>query len=709
MPVVTDFTALLGGNYWNGIEAAGQPVIVTYSFPTTAPGYDATVSGFTSSTIASFQPFTAAEQAQTTAALNEWAAASGLIFIQVAPGQGDINFQNVDLSTLSSPSSAGGEAFYPFGDWTYWSYPSFSSDLTASGDVFMNTQYRNPDGTVNYGTLLHEIGHAIGLKHPTEVVYDGAAGVTHDQVLASDDPTQTIMATVGDASGGADHLKALDQQAAAYLYGAAGTGGVYATSASGTNSTSSWSWDAATQTLTQTAASVGETIHGTSVNDIIYGSSGDDHLFGLAGNNTIYGYAGNDWLFDGPGTNVLVGGQGDDNYVVSNSATTIVENSGEGYDTVYATASYTLSANLEALQIYGAGLTAKGNDQGDSIFGDSSNASRLIGGKGADYIVGGAGADTIAGGGGADLMYGGGGNDVFVFNAASDAAPGGTLTTIGDFVSGQEKIDLSALTPAGHSLTFIGGSAFTHLAGQINTTLINGATVLQGDLNGDGVADFQIGFYNTSGPATTTLLASDLILTPQCFCAGTRILTDRGEIPVETLQRGDIVTTNDGCAAPVAWVGVQAVSRRFGDPLRVLPIRVRAGALAENIPARDLLLSPDHALYVDGVLIHAGALVNGTSITRETDMPEAFAYYHIETERHLLILAENAPAETFVDNVDRLNFVNWAEHEALYPEGKAIAEMPYPRAKSHRQVPRRIRRALDLRAETLGSLKTDAA
>jgi hypothetical protein len=148
MPVVTDFTALLGGNYWNGIEAAGQPVIVTYSFPTTAPGYDVTVSGFTSSTIASFQPFTAAEQAQATAALNEWAAASGLIFVQVAPGQGDINFQNVDLSTLSSPSSAGGEAFYPFGDWTYWSYPSFSSDLTASGDVFMNTQYRNPDGTL---------------------------------------------------------------------------------------------------------------------------------------------------------------------------------------------------------------------------------------------------------------------------------------------------------------------------------------------------------------------------------------------------------------------------------------------------------------------------------------------------------------------------------------------------------------------------------
>ena len=54
--------------------------------------------------------------------------------------------------------------------------------------------------------------------------------------------------------------------------------------------------------------------------------------------------------------------------------------------------------------------------------------------------------------------------------------------------------------------------------------------------------------------------------------------------------------------------------------------------------------------------------------------------------RSLLILAENTPAATFVDQVDRLNFDNWAEHEALYRDGKPINELPYPRAKSHRQV-----------------------
>ena len=104
---VNDYTALLSGSYWNGIEVTGSPVIVTYSFPTSLPAYDASIPGFTPATAATFQAFTAAEQAQAIDALGEWSAASGLVFIQVAAGHGDINFQNVDFNTTNNPSSRG--------------------------------------------------------------------------------------------------------------------------------------------------------------------------------------------------------------------------------------------------------------------------------------------------------------------------------------------------------------------------------------------------------------------------------------------------------------------------------------------------------------------------------------------------------------------------------------------------------------------------
>lgn len=183
-----------------------------------------------------------------------------------------------------------------------------------------------------------------------------------------------------------------------------------------------------------------------------------------------------------------------------------------------------------------------------------------------------------------------------------------------------------------------------------------------------------------------------------CFMAGTAIATPYGEVPVESLQIGDPLTLSDGRVMPMAWLGKQTVSTRFADPMRVLPIRIKADALGDSLPRRDLLVSPEHALLVGDILIQAGALVNGVSILRETGVPERFTYYHVELADHSLILAESVPAETFVDHVDRKTFDNWAEYEALYGSPRDIVEMPHPRAKSHRQVPPAIRRWLMDRA-----------
>ncbi|WP_296707698.1 Hint domain-containing protein [Rhodoblastus sp.] len=182
-----------------------------------------------------------------------------------------------------------------------------------------------------------------------------------------------------------------------------------------------------------------------------------------------------------------------------------------------------------------------------------------------------------------------------------------------------------------------------------------------------------------------------------CFYPGTRIATPAGDVPVEALAAGDLVLTSEGEAAPVRWMGRQTVSTRFSDPLRVLPIRICAGALGEGLPVRDLLVSPDHALLIDRVLVHAGALVNDVSIIRERNVPEIFTYWHIELADHALVRAEGVAAETFIDNVDRMAFDNWEEHESAQP-APPMRELPYPRAKSARQTPQAIRRMLAARA-----------
>jgi hypothetical protein len=193
-----------------------------------------------------------------------------------------------------------------------------------------------------------------------------------------------------------------------------------------------------------------------------------------------------------------------------------------------------------------------------------------------------------------------------------------------------------------------------------------------------------------------------------CFMAGTLIATPAGERAIEELAIGDEILTAAGRAAAIRWIGRQTISLRFANPDRALPIRIRAGSLGDGLPSRDLLVSPAHAILVDGILANAGALVNGTTILREDDVPEVFTYFNIELAEHDLLLAEGVPAETFVDNVSRNTFDNGAEHTALYGD-VTIPEMDLPRATSHRQIPAATRQRLAAIAAGMGEGTAAAA
>lgn len=138
-----------------------------------------------------------------------------------------------------------------------------------------------------------------------------------------------------------------------------------------------------------------------------------------------------------------------------------------------------------------------------------------------------------------------------------------------------------------------------------------------------------------------------------CFLTGTEITTPDGPKPVEALRPGQAITLHAGAAAEIAWIGWRTLE---SPDAHVGPIRVQAHTFGFGQPARDLYLSPEHAVFTNGVLIPIKALVNGHSIAPVT-MPKV-TYFHILLARHDIILAEGMPCESLLDIYDPVTFAN---------------------------------------------------
>ncbi len=215
----------------------------------------------------------------------------------------------------------------------------------------------------------------------------------------------------------------------------------------------------------------------------------------------------------------------------------------------------------------------------------------------------------------------------------------------------------------------------------------------------NGVLTVVYGIQLTSAdyPTVASLGPLDSSDFTPCFLADTRIATPEGEVRVDALAIGDTILTSSGAPVAVKWVGHKTIMTRFGAAERLMPVRLAAGSLGNGLPHTDLTVTADHALLIDGVLCNASALVNGATITRVplAEMGAEYTVFHIETEAHEIILANGAPAETFIDNVSRRAFDNFAEYHALYGEETQMQELPLPRALTKRQLPQSLQKTFD--------------
>ncbi|MCZ8185763.1 MAG: DUF4214 domain-containing protein [Beijerinckiaceae bacterium] len=304
---------------------------MTYSFPTALASYDSSLTGFS--------PFSEEQKAYARMALDAWASVSGISFVEVPASVGG----KIRFSFVNMESTTAGYAYYP------------SDYYDQAGDIYISSRYQGvgsqtAPGTFGFEVLLHEIGHAIGFKHP----FQGSPTLDPSR----DNNLYTVMSYT--RAGVTSVIGSIDRAAVQFFYGI---------------NDLNYSWNSSMLTFSIYGADIGESTVGTELTDFIYGAGGNDIIYGLAGNDTLFG---------GPGGDRLDGG--------------------DGFDTV----SYAQEGGAVTVSLFQG--TTGGQAAGDSLF----NIENVIGTAFADTLTGNSFENLLIGGGNADVLSGYSGNDILV-------------------------------------------------------------------------------------------------------------------------------------------------------------------------------------------------------------------------------------------------------------------------------------------------------
>lgn len=350
-----------------------------------------------------------------------------------------------------------------------------------------------------------------------------------------------------------------------------------------------------------------DTVDGGAGNDVIYGADDADMLRGGSGDDYIDGQIDDDVISGNTGDDTLLGGQGDDSL-----------SGGQGNDELDGgTGDDTLRGNRDDDLLVGG--------EGDDLLDGGGENDTLMGGEGDDELQGGRGDDLLDGGAGADVMTGGADQDSFVNVNAGDDVDGGSAGV--DY----DTLDLRGSAPEG---------------GRLEITYTS-------DDREDGFVDY----FNQDGSDAGRLNFVEIENVIPCFTPGTKIATPRGEVPVEALQVGDRVITRDNGIQTIRWVGAREMTgAEFEMAAHLKPVLIRKGALGNDLPERDMMVSPNHrvlvanektALYFEEreVLVAAKHLTGMEGI----DVVEVSgtSYIHVMFDRHEVILSDGTWTESF--------------------------------------------------------------